>query len=67
MDIDKPSQSRPHHRPGALNKEAHDGDLETTSEPADKSDHEDSDHNDDLTNLNSSSLREKISSEVKLY
>ena len=72
MDIDKSPHSHPHHQPGTSNKGAHDtdDDMESSSESANKSGDdspEASDCNDDLTSLNNSSLREKISSEVNLH
>ena len=65
MDINKSPQSHLHHQPGTLNEGAHYGNSDSTSD-SDKSDDEVSDHNDNLTSLNSSSLRKKISSEVNL-
>lgn len=67
MYTDKSPQSHPHHRLGTSNEKAHDGDSEASSDPANKSDDEVSDRNDDLTSLNRSSLKEKISSEVRLH
>ncbi|KAF8814198.1 hypothetical protein BYT27DRAFT_7266604 [Phlegmacium glaucopus] len=60
MDVDESSRSRKHHRPAILN--ANNG-SESTSEPGENTDGTDSEGNDDLTGLHSTSLQKKITSE----
>ena len=61
MDVVKTSQRHRHHRP-ILSESSSDDDESSGS-----SDDSSSDEDEDLTNLNSVSLRKKIKSEVKLF
>lgn len=66
MDVDKPSHSNKHRQSTILN--TNQGSESTSDNPdSPSSGNETSDGNDDLTNLNSASLQERMTSEVQSF